>query len=372
MSKVSIYQIKEGQQIMESVSITDTLPGHLANNYYTKTETANLITRKTGAVSKFELIIVNELPSDPEEINMTAIYLVPGTIRGANNLYTEYVWNYNENEWEILGTQVLDLDKYLEKTVAAQMYLGKLDKAISAEAADRAAIADVATIANSIINRQFRTVSGVYSSEPANFDGTGDANIPLPNILVADLKGNADSADTALVAAEAVHATKATTADAATKVTEISLTISDYDNSHQGEQIKISGGDIKTMSMPDTIKAVSFLGNSSSTDKLKTAIKLKINGTGSSNAATGVSFDGSGDATLLLPTTLGVNITGSAVSATKAVNDENDERISTTYAKVSELPLSYCTKDERQEILNLISALTARVQAIEDKGILYG
>lgn len=69
--------------------------------------------------------VVTVLPAQPDAGNEKKIYIVPATSTGTQNLYDEYVWV--NNTWELLGQfqPVIDLDPYLTKTEASDLYQPK-------------------------------------------------------------------------------------------------------------------------------------------------------------------------------------------------------------------------------------------------------
>ena len=80
------------------------------NNTYSKTEVNNLIT----AASFGGFITVQELPT--EDINVKAIYLVPSTTSRAKNVYDEYIYSTEEDDWELIGNTKIDLSNYYTKS----------------------------------------------------------------------------------------------------------------------------------------------------------------------------------------------------------------------------------------------------------------
>lgn len=92
-------------------------------NYYLKSQTYNKteIDNKLSTIPKFSISVVSTLPSTG--ISTTTIYLVPGGVD--DNLYTEYI-NINGN-WEILGSQRVDLTGYATQSWTLEQLKGKLD-----------------------------------------------------------------------------------------------------------------------------------------------------------------------------------------------------------------------------------------------------
>lgn len=80
-------------------------------NYYLKSETLTKteINALVSAIPKFAIQVVNSLPTT--DISMTTVYLLKSGIE--SDLYTEYI--YVNGNWEILGSQRVDLTNYALK-----------------------------------------------------------------------------------------------------------------------------------------------------------------------------------------------------------------------------------------------------------------
>ena len=78
--------------------------------YYTKSETYTQteIDNMVSAIPKFAIEVVQSLPSS--DISGTTVYLLTVQNNEQNNLYDEYI--YVNNDWELLGTQSVDLSGY--------------------------------------------------------------------------------------------------------------------------------------------------------------------------------------------------------------------------------------------------------------------
>ena len=78
-------------------------------NYYTQTQTRELI----AAIPKFRVSVVQQLPGTGEEL---VLYLVP--FATAQGQYLEYIWV--DNQWEVIGSQQVDLTGYATETYVQQ------------------------------------------------------------------------------------------------------------------------------------------------------------------------------------------------------------------------------------------------------------
>lgn len=79
-------------------------------NYYTKSETYTQkeINQRISEIPKFAISVVESLPTT--DISATTVYLLTGPKTETGNLYSEYI--YVNNQWELLGTQNIDLQGY--------------------------------------------------------------------------------------------------------------------------------------------------------------------------------------------------------------------------------------------------------------------
>ena len=149
-------------------------------NYYLKSETysRNEIDRLISQIPKFGLQVVAALPT--AGISDTTIYLVPGGADG--NMYTEYI--HVDDEWEILGSQRIDLTGYATEEWVSDLIDGKLD-------ADRLPKAINTALAQAKESGKFDGkdgepgVSGVY---------VGPGDMPEGYNIQIDPDGDADGA----------------------------------------------------------------------------------------------------------------------------------------------------------------------------------
>ena len=85
-------------------SVNDLVNYYTKSQTYTKAETNALV----SAIPKFSLEVVDELPT--EDISLTTIYLLRNDTSEPGNIFTEYI--YIDDEWEVLGSQSVDLSDY--------------------------------------------------------------------------------------------------------------------------------------------------------------------------------------------------------------------------------------------------------------------
>lgn len=82
----------------------------------------NALDSKISLLPKFDIQVVNELPTT--NISTTTIYLL-STGNDYPYAYQEYI--YNQDEWELIGTQYFDLSIYATKEELSEALLKKLD-----------------------------------------------------------------------------------------------------------------------------------------------------------------------------------------------------------------------------------------------------
>ncbi len=117
-------------------------------NYYTKTETytKSEVNGLISAIPKFDIKVVDSKPTT--DISETTIYLLRNDKTSGENLYTEYI--YNQNKWEILGEQTLDLSGYVtteQLNTLLESYVTKTD--LSTTLLNYVLSSDLATVATS-------------------------------------------------------------------------------------------------------------------------------------------------------------------------------------------------------------------------------
>ena len=82
-----------------------------------------------NAVRKLNIINVTELPAK-EDIDESAIYLVPKSATASDDVCNEYVWNPQRKSWELIGNTAIDLsDYYTHEETDRQIedYCGQLE-----------------------------------------------------------------------------------------------------------------------------------------------------------------------------------------------------------------------------------------------------
>lgn len=97
-------------------------------NVYTKSETDAAISSAVSEIDTEIFVITNALPTT--DINPNKIYVVPSAETGATNIYTEYMYDEANSEWEIIGQFKADTDLSGYYTSAqVDSLLAALDKA---------------------------------------------------------------------------------------------------------------------------------------------------------------------------------------------------------------------------------------------------
>ena len=86
--------------------MSDTSNG-IVKNKVIKAYVDNLV----SAVRKLNIINVTELPAK-EDIDESAIYLVPKSATASDDVCNEYVWNPQRKSWELIGNTAIDLSNY--------------------------------------------------------------------------------------------------------------------------------------------------------------------------------------------------------------------------------------------------------------------
>ena len=168
--------------------------------------------------------------------------------------------------------------------------------------------------------------------------GSGDM---LRSVYDPDGNGAVDSADYATNAGTAAEAGSAASAAACTGnsatasklATPRSLSIQDADGTNTGAGVSFDGSANKTLKLPAAIKANlngncsgssgSCTGNSATASKLAAARTLYVSDSDGTNTGAGVSFDGSGNATLKLPGTIKADLAGNADTSAKLKTARN-------------------------------------------------
>ena len=144
---------------------------------------------------------------------------------------------------------------------------------------------------------------GIGGIEWGTPEGGGDM---LMSVYDTDEDGRVDEADEALTCSgNAATATKLKTAR--------TLTIKDNGQTHAGAAVSFDGSGNVILRLPSTIAADfigALTGNADTATKLKTARTLTIKDSSQAHAGTAVSFDGSGNIILRLPSTIAASLVG--------------------------------------------------------------
>ena len=104
--------------------MSDTSNG-IVKNKVIKAYVDNLV----SAVRKLNIINVTELPAK-EDIDESAIYLVPKSATASDDVCNEYVWNPQRKSWELIGNTAIDLSNYYtqeETDRQIEDYCGQLE-----------------------------------------------------------------------------------------------------------------------------------------------------------------------------------------------------------------------------------------------------
>lgn len=153
-------------------------------NYYTISsvdDTTQKLLAEISAIPKFSIDVVDELPT--EDISSSTVYLLKSSTTESGNLYTEYVYLENTEEWEQLGTQTLDLSGYttteaLNAAIAEFLSSTEVNELVSAALSDYTKTEDLSIIATSGLlsdaeqSSEYQTVS---STEKTTWNAKQDA-----------------------------------------------------------------------------------------------------------------------------------------------------------------------------------------------------
>lgn len=160
------------------------------SNYYTKTESDNLLSAKanqtdltalSGRVTQTETDItalqtavsgalkreiVQTLPT--QDISTTTIYMIRNTTTSGDNIYDEYM--YINNLWELIGTSATDFSNYYTKTEIDTLLSGKADD-------------------NSVVHRSGNeTVGGIKTFDSNTFIYNSNNTATTPNLYLGSSK----------------------------------------------------------------------------------------------------------------------------------------------------------------------------------------
>ena len=177
--------------------------------------------------------------------------------------------------------------------------------------------------------------SGSNSGTAKSFDGSGNVLLPLPSKIKANIEGDVSGNVTGNVTGSSGSCTG--NAATATKLqTARTITVQDADGSNKGSAKSFDGSGNVLLPLPSKIKASimgdvsgnvsgnvtgssgSCTGNAATATKLKTARTLTIKDSTNTYSGGSVSFDGSGNIVLKLPSTINITklIAGSGLAGT--------------------------------------------------------
>ena len=116
---------KEDLEAKQDKLIFDAVPTESSKNPVTSEGIKSYVDSKVSTIPKLSFKVVDMLPT--ENISTDTIYLLKGPDAHLNNLFTEYI--FVDNNWEILGTQKLDMTGYLKKEDFIPLTLEDLQEA---------------------------------------------------------------------------------------------------------------------------------------------------------------------------------------------------------------------------------------------------
>ena len=134
----------------------------------------------------------------------------------------------------------------------------------------------------------------------------------------SDLNSNDDSLATTKWVRSANGNTNLNAATATKLLHGRSIGLTDADSTNHGSGITFDGTANATIKLPSTIKA-ELDGNAKTATKLKTARNIGLSDASGANNGSGISFDGSDNKTLKLPPTIQADLKGNATSADEAL-----------------------------------------------------
>ena len=377
---INILQLQNGQNyknIMDNAITSETMTQYLSDNYWDKDHSYSIeqITKMLGGLTNikpFNVEVVEALPNLEDEIEAatvdpTCIYLVRAAYNKSGNLYTEYIYIPDEEKFEMLGTQDLELDNYLRIDDASNTYVA------IGTTIDNAHSSTYATYATQL-NRKINITISDYNNQHSTTTDTNFGSsftLCLPDVLNVDITGDASHADSASTASIAESATYATTAGTAGTASALAnkINISIISNNNQNEQVteNIDFSSNVKLFLPAIINA-DITGNAATASILSNTRVISISD--GTTTTGGTEFNGSQNITLTLPNPLYVNIEGSATYATSATYDAEGSIIHTTYLKQGDLANDYCTSGRasiiEDEIYDSNTGILKRLSVIEN------
>lgn len=124
-SIMNLFVKKEDLDAKQDKLTFDAVPTESSKNPVTSEGIKSYVDSKVSTIPKLSFEVVDMLPT--ENIFTDVIYLLKSPDAHLNNLFTEYI--FVDNNWEILGTQRLDMTAYLKKEDFIPLTLEDLQEA---------------------------------------------------------------------------------------------------------------------------------------------------------------------------------------------------------------------------------------------------
>ena len=215
-----------------------------------------------------------------------------------------------------ITNQLNDYDLRLRDAVEVNNVQNDRLTALEADVALKIYDKDVSAVGHTgqfddILNRPNLTISDASGSHTGNairISG-GNTNISLPSTISADLIGNVTGN---------VKGNVTGNADTATKLqTPVIINIQDSTGKHTGSNISFDGtSPTTTIKLPSTID-VNTTGVASSATKLNTPRTINVQDAYGTNTGVAATFNGTANAMIKLPAVIKANLVGNADTATK-------------------------------------------------------
>ena len=216
-----------------------------------------------------------------------------------------------------ITNQLNDYDLRLRDAVEVNNVQNDRLTALEADVALKIYDKDVSAVGHTgqfddILNRPNLTISDASGSHTGNairISG-GNTNISLPSTISADLIGNVTGN---------VKGNVTGNADTATKLqTPVIINIQDSTGKHTGSNISFDGtSPTTTIKLPSTID-VNTTGVASSATKLNTPRTINVQDAYGTNTGVAATFNGTANAMIKLPAVIKANLVGNADTATNA------------------------------------------------------
>ena len=383
-TKLATARTVDGVSFDGSANITHYGSCSTAAATVAKTVACTGFTLATGAEINVKFTVTNTAANPTLNVNSTgakAIYYRGAAINAgylaANRTYR---FVYNGTQYELIGDIDTNSTGYLSTgggTLTGEVSIkntGVANKGTKPSAIQYRQLVFTSNDGTAVTNRlgilenmvDTNGVTGTYmaaykfasgdssSGRIAIFNNNGTVYTEAPTPATAD--NSTKIATTAFVKAQGYITASGNAATATKLATARTINIQDSTATNTGTGASFDGSGNATIKLPATIKASitgncsgssgSCTGNAATATKLATARTINIQDSSATNTGTGASFDGSGNATIKLPTTIKANITGNvtgncsgssgsctgnAATATKATGDKNGKDIAATY-----------------------------------------